>query len=316
MSQLRGQALIRVINKLPPFQGLAPRQIQAFLNVCVPRNCVPEEHVCGSGAPGDELYILISGRLMVKSSDGVQLAVIEPVTTVGEMGVVTRQPRSVTVVALEDSRLFVIPRRQFEAVLQSDADAASTVYRNIIHILAGKIINDNVRTRQYVLDGLKSESQLREVRHTADAAIDLLIRNTGMTRAEVEAQISGERRANYLEVMIVDDEPEIRRFAREALPDVGVIEAANGVEAADLLHERCPDLLITDIRMPKMDGYQLVSHVREAHPDLPVFAISGFATEADVQGHGFSGFLEKPVSIDKFRRVVHDALVRDAPGVS
>jgi two-component system response regulator YesN len=65
-----------------------------------------------------------------------------------------------------------------------------------------------------------------------------------------------------LEILIVDDEPEIRRFAKGALPTSSVREAADGEEALAAIGKRRPDLVVTDIRMPQMDGYTLFPSTR------------------------------------------------------
>ena len=69
-----------------------------------------------------------------------------------------------------------------------------------------------------------------------------------------------------------------------------------------------PDLVITDIKMPKMDGYALLDKLREAYPDLPVVAISGFASADDIEEYDFDGFIEKPMQVEEFRQIVEGAL--------
>lgn len=73
--------------------------------------------------------------------------------------------------------------------------------------------------------------------------------------------------------------------------------------------ETKPDLVITDINMPDMDGYALLKKLREFHPDLPVLALSGFATDTDIQQHDFDGFVSKPMDMKQFKSIVASALV-------
>src|SRR5690349_7508115 len=81
---------------------------------------------------------------------------------------------------------------------------------------------------------------------------------------------------NPLRILIVDDESPARRRLREllddcssALPLVVVGEAANGREAMDLLHTVTADLVLTDIRMPDMDGLEFARHLLKL-PQPPV----------------------------------------------
>ena len=77
------------------------------------------------------------------------VATLSPVTTVGETGIVTRQVRRATVATLEASNVLVIKRTAFESVLSADKAAEARIYRNIVDILADKIVQDNVLTRDY-----------------------------------------------------------------------------------------------------------------------------------------------------------------------
>ena len=66
-------------------------------------------------------------------------------------------------------------------------------------------------------------------------------------------------------VLVVDDEPDYRFLLRMLLRDhdVEVVEAANGERAMEVVDHRLPDLVITDLRMPVMDGYELVKRLRD-----------------------------------------------------
>ena len=73
--------------------------------------------------------------------------------------------------------------------------------------------------------------------------------------------------------------------------------------------ESKPDLVITDIRMPDMDGYALLRKLREYHPSLPVLALSGIVKDEDIQEYDFDGFLSKPMDMGELKSVVAAALV-------
>jgi len=96
-------------------------------------------------------------------------------------------------------------------------------------------------------------------------------------------------------VLVVDDETAIRRLVKTALERAGlrVFEAADGLEALEVLDTMHPDLLLTDIVMPRMDGIALAIEVGDRSPDLPIVMMSGFTSEPG-PGANAKGFLRKP----------------------
>lgn len=88
-------------------------------------------------------------------------------------------------------------------------------------------------------------------------------------------------------ILVVDDDPMVRSFLKEYLGDLGlsVVVAENGRQAMDIFHRLRASirLLITDLRMPEMDGASLIRHIRQLDGKLPIAAITGFADDAMVQ---------------------------------
>jgi two-component system cell cycle sensor histidine kinase/response regulator CckA len=80
-------------------------------------------------------------------------------------------------------------------------------------------------------------------------------------------------------VLVVEDDETVRRMTVRALDEAGyaTLEATDGQEALDLVRQRPspPDLVVTDLGMPRMDGHQLAQRLRADHPSLPVLLISG-----------------------------------------
>ena len=78
-------------------------------------------------------------------------------------------------------------------------------------------------------------------------------------------------------IMVVDDNRLERWLLRAHLATAGheVIEAAHGLEALDLLAQHGSDVIITDIVMPEMDGFETIMTLRRRHPDTRIIAISG-----------------------------------------
>ena len=111
-------------------------------------------------------------------------------------------------------------------------------------------------------------------------------------------------------LLIVDDEDDIRRFIKKALSPLVVTEASNGKEALLLVQEEQPDIVITDIRMPGMDGLLLLAHLRKHYPDLPVLGLSGFATEEELSRYQFDAFALTPIDPQDFRALVQATINR------
>ena len=113
-------------------------------------------------------------------------------------------------------------------------------------------------------------------------------------------------------VMIVEDEKMIRQGLHAMIKRCGVpvdviIECRNGEEALEMLSYQPVDVLFTDIRMPKMDGIELVRRLHEM-PDMPlVVAISGyddFSYAVEMLRNGVREYLLKPIDRDKICQVM------------
>ncbi len=101
-------------------------------------------------------------------------------------------------------------------------------------------------------------------------------------------------------ILVADDEPGLRTFAAEALQDDGhvVAQAADGAEAARQLQRESYDLLITDLRMPRLDGMALLRQVRVEQPELEVIVLTAFGTvdsAVEAMKLGAFDYLQKPI---------------------
>ena len=182
MPSERAKELGQILKKIPIFKGLSPSQVQAVLKICKPQSYQATEVVCASSTPSDEMYILLSGQLGVITADEVQVATLDPVTTVGEMGLMTKKDRVASVRASQPSSVLVLPRAAFEYLMRRDADIQARIYRNVIDVLSDKIVNDNVRLRDHVQETVREEKRIREYRRRAEAAERLLVQETEMSR--------------------------------------------------------------------------------------------------------------------------------------
>jgi two-component system cell cycle sensor histidine kinase/response regulator CckA len=114
-------------------------------------------------------------------------------------------------------------------------------------------------------------------------------------------------------ILLVEDEDMVRAVAERALARQGytVLTAENGEVALELLEQHgCPDLLISDVVMPQMDGPTMVRHARKKYPDLPILFMSGYAEEQLRKSIDLDNvaFLPKPFSVQELAEAARDVL--------
>ena len=119
--------------------------------------------------------------------------------------------------------------------------------------------------------------------------------------------------AGRARVLVVDDEPSIRDLLSKtlALAEYEVDLAPDGKTALERLRIVPYDLLITDLRMPGVDGLTVIREGRRLRPDLPVIIITGYSSEAsaiEAVNLGVSGYLTKPFRVPRVLAAAAKAL--------
>ena len=118
-------------------------------------------------------------------------------------------------------------------------------------------------------------------------------------------------------ILVVDDEPGIRLVLEKRLAtwNFQVLTAENGRRAMALIQTEHPDVVITDLFMPEVDGFELLGHIRKTVPDLPVIVISGQGELGDVIQAlrlGAWDYLYKPIEKASFLRLTLDRVLEKA----
>jgi len=118
-------------------------------------------------------------------------------------------------------------------------------------------------------------------------------------------------------ILIVDDEQSYRQLLSLVFESDGhsIRTATNGREALRLLQEEPADVVISDVRMPDMDGIEMLSSVRESQPDLGVVLMTAFAsveTAREAFKLGADDFIQKPFDVEELKLIVRKTLEKQA----
>lgn len=115
-------------------------------------------------------------------------------------------------------------------------------------------------------------------------------------------------------ILVVDDDNTLLKFFKIHLNKFfsKVIVVKNAKEAIEALREKTIDLVISDINMPRMDGFQLMKRVRKHDTAIPVLLISGALLNKDEEDllNEADGYLRKPFDVDQLHDFINNGLTR------
>jgi CheY-like chemotaxis protein len=131
---------------------------------------------------------------------------------------------------------------------------------------------------------------------------------------------SGLQTLDGLRILVVENVEDSREATCLTLERLGadVLTAKDGVEALETVTAEHVDLVVCDLRMPRMDGFEFLHALRnsEGHMNQPVIVLSGLASSADhqrVKAAGFAGYIDKPFDDARLLAAIDDALTRRSP---
>ncbi len=116
-----------------------------------------------------------------------------------------------------------------------------------------------------------------------------------------------------LKVLIVDDEPDLARTCARLLERIGYVPlvTGNGQEAIELIDREQPDVVLTDLRLPTVDGLEVLRHARRGARKIPVVLFTAYTSHASrheaLEG-GAAVYLPKPFSAAALRGAIEQAL--------
>lgn len=121
----------------------------------------------------------------------------------------------------------------------------------------------------------------------------------------------------HLRIVIADDEPDMREYFRKILPRVGhevVAAAESGRQLVEQCRQFCPDLVITDVKMPELDGLEASAQLSRERP-VPVILVSAYHDPAIIQraeADHVLGYLVKPIKQADLESIIEVAMRRFA----
>ncbi len=122
-------------------------------------------------------------------------------------------------------------------------------------------------------------------------------------------------------ILIVEDNPQNMKLTLMTLRPYGynLLEATDGEEALKMVSRENPDLIITDIQMPKMDGLEVTRRLRQmpAFSHIPIIAVTAYAMRGDeekIMEAGCNTYLPKPINTRELPRIIAEMLQQHLRG--
>ncbi|MCL2102674.1 MAG: response regulator, partial [Syntrophorhabdaceae bacterium] len=119
-------------------------------------------------------------------------------------------------------------------------------------------------------------------------------------------------------ILVVDDDPQMRSALKEAIHRIGhkADVCENGLEAISRVTKTDYALVVTDMKMPGMDGLTLLKEIRRRCASQPVLVITGYGTvenAVETMREGAADYLLKPFSFDSLKKAVESVMARSGP---
>lgn len=203
-------------------------------------------------------------------------------------------------ISREDQKRIFAPFEQAEAGVNKEGStglglAISREYAKLMH---GSL---SVRANEFTGSTF---SLLLTVKKTDKPGIEQIPQRTVVT---------GIRSEFKPEILIVDDNDLNIKLLRIVLENVGfsIRAAYNGLQAVESVHQKLPDLIFMDMKMPIMNGYEATSEIKNEHPTLPIIALSASVLDtqvAEMTNSGCDAFVQKPFKEIEIFNAIHTFL--------
>lgn len=135
--------IIGFMKKIPLFKGFTNEQYIKILNICSQKIFPVDHYICREGEVSDSSFILLKGKLKVTIKGSTLLNYITPPGLVGEIGVFTGVERSASVLAISESTVIKIHKKELYELLKNNAGLSNCLLLNVIQDIANKLQEDN-----------------------------------------------------------------------------------------------------------------------------------------------------------------------------
>ena len=195
-----------------------------------------------------------------------------------------------------------VKTRHIPIIISTAKDISEEEKKSLVNIVEDITVKSKGHPND-VLKVVKDRIEMQEKSGAVDLPNNV---NSHQTKTEEIKFVKNETKAEQsfgIEVLIVDDDPDTLFTLDEIVQSCkcNTVLAKNGKECLEILERKVPDLILLDIIMPEMDGFQTIKQIRKNSKwtDLPVFAVTAQAMKEDneiILKHGFSDYVPKPVN--------------------
>lgn len=236
------------------------------------------------------------------------------------------------VLKLRDSVLSLIRLNEIYEFQESYDEDIYVVVVGIAEKRLGFIVNKLVGQEEIVIKSLgeylSGNEGIAGATIMGDGRVRLIIDVAGVMdiaskmprrfRNKKKAEISGKKSNNKVTVLVIDDSATDRKIINRLLTSTGWIESkevTSGKDAVKMIDKVNPDIVITDIMMPDMDGYDVAKGLREKGYENPIIAISGrseISERKKISAAGIDAFLLKPLSLQTLLDKIDELMANTA----
>ena len=148
------QQIISHLRAIPIFEHLDDDEVRKIYGICEVKRFEDDQVIYRFGQPSDSMFILLDGQIVARTKAGVDIAYISPIGLVGEMGVITEEPRSADVVALDQAMGFMITKEDLVQLFIADGGVCRKILLNLVKNLSTKLYDTNAE-----IEKLRKEKQ-------------------------------------------------------------------------------------------------------------------------------------------------------------
>jgi len=137
------EKLIQLTSQIRLFAGVDLERIKKIVNIAEKKVFHKDQAVFKEGESSDEIFLILRGELLVKNQT-TTINVLKDSDVVGEMGVLSKQPRSADVVAVHDCAVLSLHRKALDQLIEGDRELGFQIYKNAVDILCDYLRHNNV----------------------------------------------------------------------------------------------------------------------------------------------------------------------------